>query len=401
MPYMAKGKGRSAGEGHVRWRKDGTCEARLYVPVKLRHLYRGQRELAFYGKTEAIAKEKRAAAKRDMEEGRGHSRDLALGPYLSRWLETLASLNIVSERTLQDYRYYAEKHLIPSDKLGDVPLPELTAEDFDLLYGRLAKDEVGPRTINHHVHSTACVALQRAVKKRLIPYNPVRDADPPRYSTDDREYTLLSGDDVQRFFEAASGDRYEALFVTAVLAGPRPAELRALKWEDLTLPDEPDAEGAAHVWRSTVELKGQPPKVFNRTKTGKRRYVILLPEVVVALKVHRARQNEERLALGGIWQDQGLVFPSTTGTVLSRANLTNRHYKPILERAGLPKEIRLYDLRHSFSTLWVDSGQVLKLLQLILGHARYETTANRYVHPTDRARSDAMRRFGGSLRKPS
>lgn len=127
----------------------------------------------------------------------------------------------------------------------------------------------------------------------------------------------------------------------------------------------------------------------------------LLPEVVAALKVHRTRQNEERLALGPLWRDEGLVFPTTTGTVLSRANLTNRHYKPILERAGLPREIRLYDLRHSFSTLWVDAGEALKLLQLILGHARYETTANRYVHPTERARSDAMKRFGGSLRKSS
>ena len=113
-----------------------------------------------------------------------------------------------------DYRYYAEKHLIPADKLGDVPLPELTAEDFDLLYGRLAKDGVGPRTVNH-VHSNARVALQRAVKKRLVPYNPVRDADPPRYSTDERKYVLLYEDDVERFFEAASGDRYEALFVRA------------------------------------------------------------------------------------------------------------------------------------------------------------------------------------------
>ena len=95
------------------------------------------------------------------------------------------------------------------------------------------------------------------------------------------------------------------------------------------------------------------------------------------------------------------MFPTTTGTVLSRANLTNRYYKPILERAGLPKEIRLYDLRHSFSTLWGDSGEDLKLLQLILGHVRYETTANRYVHPTDRARSDAMKRFSRRLRKPS
>jgi hypothetical protein len=29
-----------------------------------------------------------------------------------------------------------------------------------------------------------------------------------------------------------------------------------------------------------------------------------------ALKRHRAAQNEERLRLGTLWQDQGLVFPS-------------------------------------------------------------------------------------------
>jgi hypothetical protein len=166
---VAKGKkkGRSSGEGHVRWREDGTCEARLYVPVKLRHLYGGKRELSFYAKTEGLALDKRAAAKRDMDEGKGHSRDLAFGPYLSRWLDTLASRNVVSERTLADYRYYAERHLIPPDKLGNIPLPDLTAEEFDSLYARLAKDGVGPRTVNH-VHATARVALQRAVKKRLI-----------------------------------------------------------------------------------------------------------------------------------------------------------------------------------------------------------------------------------------
>ena len=33
-------------------------------------------------------------------------------------------------------------------------------------------------------------------------------------------------------------------------------------------------------------------------------------------------------------------------------NLSRRHLKPILEKAGLPKKTRAYDLRHTFATLW-------------------------------------------------
>jgi integrase len=333
-------------------------------------------------------------AKRDMEEGRGRARGLTLGTYLRRWLEALVTLGSVSERTLQDYRYYAEKHLIPG--LGTLALDDLSAEDFDSLYVRLAKDGMGPRSINH-VHSTARVALQRAVKKRLIPHNPVRDADPPRYSTDEREYRTLSEEDVARFFDAAAGDRYEALWIVSVLSGLRPAELRGLKWEDLKLPDS--GEGSATVHRTSTELKGEKPKLRNTTKSGKPRVVPLLPEAVNALKEHRARQNEERLRLGNRWEDGGLVFPTTTGTVTSRANLTNRNYKPILKKAGLPDDVRLYDLRHTFATLWVESGEDHKILQGILGHARISTTLDRYVHPSEWAHKEAMSRFGARLRK--
>lgn len=63
---ITKGKGRAAGEGHVRWSaKLKVHEARLYVPVKLRPLYGGKREISFYAKQESEALEKRVAARRD------------------------------------------------------------------------------------------------------------------------------------------------------------------------------------------------------------------------------------------------------------------------------------------------------------------------------------------------
>ena len=55
------------------------------------------------------------------------------------------------------------------------------------------------------------------------------------------------------------------------------------------------------------------------------------------------------MRLAGLWEDQDLVFPSRIGTPISGNNLSRRHFKPLLTRAGLPN-IRLYDLRHLFAT---------------------------------------------------
>jgi len=115
----------------------------MYVPVKLRHLYNGQRSVSFYHKLEGKAIKKRDIAERDMYEGRGQSRSVIFGPYLKRWLKTLETLGSVAERTLQDYRYWAERHLIPN--LGTLPLDDLSAEEFDLLYVTLARRGMGAR----------------------------------------------------------------------------------------------------------------------------------------------------------------------------------------------------------------------------------------------------------------
>ncbi len=42
-------------------------------------------------------------------------------------------------------------------------------------------------------------------------------------------------------------------------------------------------------------------------------------------------------------------------------NTVNRHFKPLLKRALLP-DIRLYDLRHTFAMLWLESGEHPKIL---------------------------------------
>jgi site-specific recombinase XerD len=45
--------------------------------------------------------------------------------------------------------------------------------------------------------------------------------------------------------------------------------------------------------------------------------------------------------------------------------------------------MRLHDLRHSFASLFIESGGDLRTLQELLGHTRYQTTEI-YAHVSDR-----------------
>jgi integrase len=98
-----------------------------------------------------------------------------------------------------------------------------------------------------------------------------------------------------------------------------------------------------------------------------------------ALKGHRKCQYEDRLRLGTLWQDTGLVFTTATGTPMDGDNLAKRSFGPLLTRAGLPR-IRFHDLRHTFATVLLSRGTHPKIAQEMLGHANISQTLDTYSH---------------------
>src|SRR5215203_6754757 len=134
------------------------------------------------------------------------------------------------------------------------------------------------------------------------------------------EIRPLNREQVRALLEAASGDRLEALYIVAVTAGLRRGELQALKWDDLDL-----EAGMLQVRRTLSEPKGG--YIFEAPKSGKGRSVRLTRKATAALREHRKRQLEERMKLAGLWQEQGLVFPSAVGAPLWGGNL-NRAVRP-------------------------------------------------------------------------
>ncbi|MDI3316581.1 MAG: tyrosine-type recombinase/integrase [Bacillota bacterium] len=100
---------------------------------------------------------------------------------------------------------------------------------------------------------------------------------------------------------------------------------------------------------------------------------------MAALRAHRKRQVEELLATGfrPRWP---LVFLSEAATPLLEANLIRRHFKPILERADLPREVRIHDLRHTCASLLLAAGANPREVSELLGHSTVAFTLSVYAH---------------------
>jgi integrase len=87
------------------------------------------------------------------------------------------------------------------------------------------------------------------------------------------------------------------------------------------------------------------------------------------VREHRKSQVVERLAEGETYVDKGFVFAGPRGKHLCDRALNGSHLKPILKRAGLPKEFRFYDLRHTCATLLLAANVNPKIVAERLGHA--------------------------------
>ncbi|MBA4115215.1 MAG: tyrosine-type recombinase/integrase [Rubrobacter sp.] len=86
------------------------------------------------------------------------------------------------------------------------------------------------------------------------------------------------------------------------------------------------------------------------------------------------------MRLAEFYEDHGFVFLNQTGKTMNAKNLSARSYKLLLQRAGLPKSVRLPDLRHTCATVLLSRGVHPKLVQELLGHKNISITLDTYSH---------------------
>jgi integrase len=164
----------------------------------------------------------------------------------------------------------------------------------------------------------------------------------------------------------ASATAFElALFGTLSISGPRPGEVYALDWSAVYLDAESPYFRIERTWCSKG-FRFYPPK----TQAG-RRTVPISRWLASILREHRDNSN-------GI----GLVFPSSAGTPLNKANVRKRVWMPLLKRAGISYR-DMYSLRWTFVSLARASGEAAFNVSRVIGHARSTIVDTIYAHTVD------------------
>lgn len=314
-------------------------------------------------KKEAQAYLNKVLRERDMGIFSEPSKEL-FSTYLERWLE-IAVKPRVMKRTYEDYRDLVRRYIDP--KLGDTKLSQLTPLQIQSFYNDMTAKGLSPRTVRY-THSVLRNALDQAVKWKMLHQNPAQYVDLPRQKK--TEMKALSPEQAQRFLEEAVDSRWYAFFSLLLTTGMRPGEALGLKWDDVDY-----KQGRVSIKRAMTR-GGQ----LEEPKTAKSRRSIPIPKSVVQdLRNHKKTQAEERLQVKD-YNDQGLIFASENGGSPHYSNLVNRHFKPLLKKAGLPETIRLYDLRHTCATLLLSAGENPKIVSERLGHANITLTLDTYSH---------------------
>jgi integrase len=298
--------------------------------------------------------------------------NLTVERYLTAWLADSVK-GTVSRATYAGYKRDVHHHIIP--EFGRRKLKELTPGNIRRLYRKMAEKGLKDRSIEY-VHTTLHKSLKAAVVDGLINHNPTDGVKPLRTLTGAaRESKALSHYQVKALLEAASDNRFEALYVVAIHTGLRRGELLGLRWTDVDL----DA-GTLQVRRS-LDVDGTFKTPKNRAA---RRTLKLTPRALDALKTHKVRQNAERLHTGSLWQDGSLVFPNAVGKPMNAGNLYRREFQPLLKSAGLADEgFTIHSLRHTFATALAEKGVHPSTAQKMLGHSDIRMTLAIYTHATD------------------
>ena len=162
--------------------------------------------------------------------------------------------------------------------------------------------------------------------------------------------TILSREEVRRLIDATYSPKYKAAFCVAYGAGLRLQEICNLKVSDI------DGE------RMTIRVE--------QGKGHKDRYAKLSPALYNILRQWwKAGRKKEKLLKGGwLFPGQNPVNP-LSGRQLSRV------FKEVAAVAEIDKKVSMHCLRHSYATHLLEQKVDIRVIQVLLGHAKLETTA--------------------------
>jgi len=175
----------------------------------------------------------------------------------------------------------------------------------------------------------------------------------PRARVPHRLPVVLSAVEVSEFFQHVCTIRYRAALMTAYGAGLRVSEVVALQVGDI------DSQ------RMLLRVR--------QGKGKKDRYAMLSPRLLAVLRAWWRSTHPAELSAHTAPTDW--LFPGYRRHRHMNVDSLQTACRDAARTAGLVKQVTVHTLRHSFATHMLENGTDLRIIQVLLGHRRIDTTA--------------------------
>ena len=285
---------------------------------------------------------------------------LPLREYLEIWFRTSGVQWAHTTRVTRGY--LIDKWIDPF--IGHVPLRELgRARVKEYRAGIIRAGSRPTNTVN--VMRVLSAALGVAEEDGFIPVNPCRRLGAVRQDRPKRD--AIPEEILFRLIDSAPTARDAAIIAACGLAGLRPAEMVALRWDDTD-------GGVIHVHESVQGGERGP------VKNGKPRSI----PIESALDAALARAREMTSPGAGV-----LVAPGARGGYLNWSMWGRKVWQPLCAKAGLGR-IAPYSLRHTAISRWIARGEDLMTVSTWAGHGP-DVTLKVYAHQFQQAKTQAAR----------
>ena len=301
---------------------------------------------------------------------------ITFGEYLDGWLDGhVAGLTYYTAK-----RYKSLLQHVRGD-LGNIKLGELTATGLERVYTGLYST-LSARTVRN-VHGAVSSALNDAVRKKLLPYNPAAGCN--LRPSDTAESVAIETPDIERLESATAGTWLGIVVKLGADTGLRRGELCGLRWADLNFQTGQLRIARAVFQRDDGSVQEKP------TKTRQIRQIALSPSTLAYLEMHRTEQRQIASMMGsGYRRDLDLILAGVDGDYLKPQSITNC-LRRVTTSLGL-KKVNIHTLRHSHGSILLGRGASLAVVSRRLGHSSPYTTAKIYAHslPSDEQAAAAL-----------
>ena len=300
---------------------------------------------------------------------------LRVGEYLvNEWLPKQE--NILKASSFATYVRIVNSYLVPH--LGNIRLEEVNARRIEQMFNDLLKTGARGKSLKANTALSAKTvsdiagvlhrAFKDAVRWDLIATNPITSAKKPPRRT--KEMSAWTPEELNRFINVSSTDRFFAVWHLAATSGMRRGELLGLTWNDIDF-----TTGKVTIRKTRIRAGNATIEETPKSRKSQRTFAID-KQTLGVLKKWKTRQGSEHLALGTKVSDH--VVTETDGT-LPDPNTFSRRFKALCKKSGL-RVIRLHDMRHSYVVAARRAGADLKTISERIGHADPKVTLTVYDH---------------------